>query len=332
MAADKKPSRTWDVKSIGDLAKRVVPETKSFINDKQVQSSVEISMEDIANNDIAYQHSVLCQTALPYSNPKDATLWQRKQGAASLAIQTRQVVNPKTGDYEHIGLPYGAKARLILSYINTQAIIQKDPRIYAQDNMTSFIRSLGLSVHGKSIHSIKDQLRRLSAANISLSYSDDERYVEDNTQIIKRLNLWFPKDENQRVMWDSYIDLSTDYFNSLLSHSIPLDIRAMAALSNSALALDVYSWIAQRLHRIDRSQGQFIAWVNLKKQFGFGYKDMKKFKEKFRGVLKRVIGQYPDARHSVLEIDNKGLRLTNAKPPVPYRKVNQLKNFTDNRS
>ena len=61
-----------------------------------------------------------------------------------------------------------------------------------------------------------------------------------------------PKDADQRVLWPSTVTLSADYFASLQQHAVPLDPRAIAALAGSALALDVYVWLAQRLHRISR--------------------------------------------------------------------------------
>jgi hypothetical protein len=45
------------------------------------------------------------------------------------------------------------------------------------------------------------------------------------------INLWFPKDEHQRVWWSSTAVLSLDYFNILMKHAVPLDERAYFALS-----------------------------------------------------------------------------------------------------
>jgi hypothetical protein len=50
--------------------------------------------------------------------------------------------------------------------------------------------------------------------------------------------------------------LSDDYFDSLTRHAVPLNHMAVSALSGSAFALDVYAWLAQRLHRIPPSKPQ----------------------------------------------------------------------------
>jgi len=39
---------------------------------------------------------------------------------------------------------------------------------------------------------------------------------------------------------------------------------ASGTLASEGLALDLYSWFAQRLHRVPRGKPQFIAWAALK--------------------------------------------------------------------
>ena len=60
-------------------------------------------------------------------------------------------------------------------------------------------------------------------------------------------------------MWPSTIKLGAEYFESLIEHAVPLDERSVAALAHSALALDLYVWLAQRLHRIPQEDEHFIA-------------------------------------------------------------------------
>src|SRR3954453_12414128 len=88
-------------------------------------------------------------------------------------------------------------------------------------------------------------------------------------------------------MWPSYLKLSLDYYHSLLKHAVPLDERAIAALAHSAVALDIYCWLAQRLHRVLPGKPQLVTWVNLQEQFGQGYTRIRKFREFFHGLLPR---------------------------------------------
>jgi hypothetical protein len=92
-----------------------------------------------------------------------------------------------------------------------------------------------------------------------------------------------------------------------------LDERAIAALSNNSMALDVYAWLAQRLCRVRSPKGQFIAWPLLQDQFGQGYSRLRDFRRVFCGVLALVVDQYRRARVDVTE---QGLTLHESHPPV----------------
>ncbi len=275
----------------------------------------------------AFQHSVLCQTYLPYRDPgDDVTLWEHSQGKASLNIQCLKEKNPETGEFIYLGLPYGTKARLIMAYLNTQAIKNQSPVIDVESSITSFIKSIGLSNKGKNFAEVKEQLARIAASVITLNYiTDDQRSLNVRFSLVKKYDLWFPKDEKQRVLWASRIQLTDDYYKELLEHAVPLDERALGALKNSAMGLDIYTWLAQRLHRINPSKGQFVSWQNLKDQFGSGYGSMRKFKQVFRHTLAIVHGQYLRAKFK--EIENKGYMLEYSPPPIekPMISVGQLK-------
>ena len=39
------------------------------------------------------------------------------------------------------------------------------------------------------------------------------------------------------------------------------------------MALDIYCWLAQRLHRIPTGQPQFVSWGAIYDQFGQGYRE-----------------------------------------------------------
>lgn len=284
------------------------------MQNRLVQSAYEISQDTGTIQDAIFQHSVLCQTFLPYRNPGDEKrIWQQKQGHVSLAIQAGGAFN-KNGVMEEVGLPYGTKARLILAHINSEAIKTQNRTIDVEGSMSAFIKSIGLDLNGRTIKDVKEQLRRISTSKLSLGFSDGVRGVQYDLQLINAFDLWFPKNERQRVLWPSVVQLSEEYFNSLMVHAIPLDNRALAALSHNAMALDIYSWLAQRLHRIQPNDVHFVSWDNIKLQFGQGYDRMNDFKKAFRKTLIAVRTQYADSR--IEELPNKGFNLYPSLPPI----------------
>jgi hypothetical protein len=282
----------------------------SAVKKRIVKARVQMVLTEQDISSAAFQHSILCQAFLPYKDPGDEVrLWDHRQGNARLLLKAGELLNPRTDEWEQIGLPYGAKARLILAYVNTQAIKAQSPVVDVEESLSAFITKLGLHREGKTIGMIKEQLRRLAASNINMAFTvSDEQVVQTKFDIIKAFDLWFPRDERQRVLWTSQIQLSEDYFNSLSQHAVPLNIEALTALAHSAMAIDIYSWLAQRLHRIEGSQ--FVGWANLKEQFGQAYTRMDNFKRDFRSSLRLVKTVYKEAR--IEEIENKGFTLLNS--------------------
>jgi hypothetical protein len=290
----------------------------SLIKNRLHDSALELILKPATIQDAMFQHSVLCQTFLPYRNPgDDVTTWEQQQGNVSLAVQSMKAFNPETQKLEVVGLPYGTKSRLIMAHINSQAIKTQNKTLDIESSLSGFIKTLGLTTDGRTINDTKDQLRRLTTSIISLGYFSEDKNYQVDLKIVKGFDINFSKDLNKRVNWSSEIILTDDYYNSLMQHAIPLDERALAALSHNAMALDIYAWLAQRLHRIAYGTPQFVSWQNLKDQFGGGYKDMKKFKEVFRKTLFFVRLQYQAARLD--EDNNKGFILHNSPTPIPMK-------------
>ena len=271
--------------------------------------------------DILYQHSVLCQTCMPYRDPGDERICKRRNGIVRMEIQAGRALDPTTDDFVDVGLPWGPKARLVLYHLNAEALKQQSRAIEVEDSLTAFVRrTLDLDPKGRNIRSVKDQLARLSAADFRLGATHEKgRSVTLKSTIIDGLELWAPRDPSQKMLWPTVIQFSHAYFESLMQHAVPLNEQAVARLSHNAMALDIYSWLAQRLHRVEPKRAAFVPWASLKEQFGQGYGRMDNFKRVFRKTLKQASVVYQEARFSE---DQKGMQLLNSRPPVlprPYR-------------
>ena len=157
---------------------------------------------------------------------------------------------------------------------------------------------------------------------MAVDLSADRAYQVD-TKIIDGFELWLGKDDRQRVLWPAVVELSPRYFDTLTRHAVPLDERAIGALANSPMALDVYAWLAQRLCRIRYGRAQPVSWLALHEQFGFGYGRMRDFKLHFRAILTEVQAQYRSAK---FELDDAGMRLLPSPPPVPGRYLKLITN------
>lgn len=289
------------------------------IEEKRRKSSLKILSEKGTIKDAMFQHSILCQTFLPYRNlGKETTSWERKQGKAVLLLESSKILDHKTGHFESPGLPFGPRARIIMAYADTQAVKTQSPVINLEGSLNAFLKKLGWSTDGRTRAGVEDQIKRILGTTIKIGYLSEEntgnRVKGANIQLVSDYDLWYSNVEDQSPLFPSYIKYSSRYFEHLMEHAVPLDERALAALSHNAMALDIYAWLAQRLHRIPYGKPQFVSWKDLKEQFGYGYKTMKKFKEVFRKTLQMARMQYLSAKF--YEEPNKGYFLEHSESPI----------------
>ena len=269
--------------------------------------------------ELCFQHSVLCQIGLPYRDQKELRFWHRRQGSAALEIEAGRAFDPRVDEYVDVPLPWGPKPRLVLAHLNAEALRLDSPEIKIEDSLSAFVKRIRGFDGGREIRMFQTQLRCLSTATIRLAVHSGANVSQISTHVVTGfVNLWFPKDERQRVLWPSTIRLSNEYFESLREHAVPLHESDLAALAHTAMGLDLYAWLAQRLHRVDPRKPAFISWAALKEQFGPDYDLMFNFKRKFRHALAQVQQRYRTAR---VELDQKGMTARNSPPPVAKRLI-----------
>ena len=277
---------------------------------------------------ITYSHSVMCQTSLPFKDQPGHREWKNQNGRAVVVIEAGQVYDPSKADMVQLGLPYGTKPRLILLDWNRQAILSQSPDIEVEDTLYAFLRRLQLPTEGRVYSMMKKQLAALAACQITIGRTEDDGSGSTGYgRIVSNLNVLFSKNDNQRILWPNTVTLSTDYFNSLMQHAVPLDERALYLLRDSALELDLYAMLSERLHRIPPNKPQFIPWASLHVQYGEGYKRIRDFRSRFLRHLTNVQAVYRDARIDEIKTASgrdRGLMLHHSKPPIRKLTVQNL--------
>ena len=270
--------------------------------------------------DVVFQHSVLCQTCLPYRDPgDDVRLWDRRNGHLSMRIQAGTAWDAERETWVDVGLPYGPKPRLVLYHLNTEALRTQSAEIELEDNLTSFVkRTLSLDTKGRNIRAVKEQITRLAAADFRFGAGMDGQSLTVKGPVIDAFALWKTGDVKQRLLWPSTVRFSSIYFQSLMQHAVPLNEAAVSRLSHSAMCLDIYTWLAQRLHRVDPKKPAFVPWISLKQQFGPDYAGMNDFRRVFKRTLAQVQKVYRVAKFVV---NGGGMILHNSQPPVLRRLI-----------
>jgi hypothetical protein len=101
------------------------------------------------------------------------------------------------------------------------------------------------------------------------------------------------------------------FFAALRDHPVPLLEAAIRQLRDRSMSLDIYVWLAWRLHRLPRPTT--ISWLALHGQFGSGFKAVRQFKPRFTEALEAALPAYPEAR---VDLDEKAITLHPARPPI----------------
>ncbi len=278
---------------------------------RRVESAHELLSESPTSEDIAFSHAGLCQTFLPHRRPRENhTPWRRISGKFTLWVRPgllRERDNHHTDD-DYVGVPFGPKARLILIYLQTEG--RQSREVYLGKNLSAFLRSLGVPNTGGprgAISQVKEQFKRISRCSFTMQFDGDESIDIQDTQIVDGLRLWNMSSDE----WSATVHLSENFHRHLVHHSVPLDRRAIAHLSNNSLGLDLYALMAYRLPRLEREL--YLSWDRLQHQIGSEYAQARDLSRAIRAVLPDLKIAYPDAK---VEIGKGGLVLRPSPPAV----------------
>ena len=96
-----------------------------------------------------YMYSGWCQTALPHRRPSDnAAIWKLETDSMTLLVEPGVRVAPG-GVPVHVGVPFGAIARLILIYLQSEALRTGSRDVELGNSLRAFLGRLGISVGGR---------------------------------------------------------------------------------------------------------------------------------------------------------------------------------------
>ena len=244
-----------------------------------------------ANAAVSYYTPILIQCTLPHSDPKTPT-WVRTNGDVSLILASG--VDEKG---EFIGLPYGSFPRLMLAYIITRVIQTGERRIELSSHFSSFLKEIGYTGNHKGTgvkgRRIREQLIRLLRASVTFQAKSEGHLAVLDVKVAPKFELWWDyKNPEQDSFWGSYIDISEEFRQAILSTPVPLRTDILKALKKSPLALDVYMWVSYRLFTMHATGQESVSlgYGRLQEQFGTGIAEQnyRQFRKEFKLAFAKV--------------------------------------------
>ena len=270
--------------------------------------------------DLAFMHSFLAQIGLPRSRQRhpdgsDIRVYRRASGNCSLLVQSG--VTEYRGRVLEPFIPYGPKPRLMLMDICTRAVQTRSPEIDLEPSVRQYLTQrldVGWGGGRNGQYTIfRKQALALAACSLRLVVERGERITQFQGIPISRFDAWVVTEGEQQPLWPGQLRLSTEFYESLIEHGMPINAQAYRALSYSALAMDVYTFFAHRLHRIDGSIT--LSWKQLRDAMAPEYAEVRNFRRKFLEAVRMVDEVYPGICGKVQPLHGR-VRLYHANAPV----------------
>ncbi|MBV1692565.1 hypothetical protein KRR38_34265 [Novosphingobium sp. G106] len=269
----------------------------------------------------AFLHSALCAMSLPTKRPKDDTLpILREDGKYALAINPRPVLQNIDGKpvLKSLGVPYGAYPRVALIYLLSQAVAKQSRDVYLGRNFTEWMRRLGYQTisYGPrgTANLMREQVDRLLACEWQIRWDDMD--AGDNAFAVRdvKISNEYAGSLDKNGAFAREIRMSEAFYSQLVDHAVPLNEVAIRELKGTPTALDLYTYLAYRLPRINSARPQMISWDQLAKHLG-NEADSKRFRQTVRETMQLVSAVYPNAN-----VDVSGRKVVLHPSPAPLER------------
>ncbi|KDE18967.1 pirin (plasmid) [Acetobacter aceti 1023] len=284
------------------------------LEDKTQRLCVEAAHEVMSDEDqaIGIAHAGFAMAALPHKKISES-IWRREGGSIQLLVESGLDKENKA-----VGVPFGAMARLILLYLQTQAVRTRSREVELGSSMNAWLKAMGVSVGGKTYIAVRDQANRISRCRLTFTRINAGAEIITNGAFVRDAIMPIESENgNQLSFWKEAVRLDEGFYESLIEHPLPLREIAIRQISNKSKAIDIYIWLAYRLHVLN--DPLTLSWNTLKNQFSPEYKELRYFKKDIVTPLKIALSVYPEAK---VQMDDKyGIILYPSPPPIPEKRI-----------
>lgn len=286
-----------------------IEEVRSQANSKAQRLAIEAAAQVLAEEEsrLGITHAGFAMTSLPHKRTADG-FWKRQGNRTTLLVESGRDRNGGL-----IGIPYGSIARLILLYLQTEAVKTGSPEVELGRSMKAWMTRMSLSAGGKTYQLVAEQARRISACRLTFFTDLKNAELRSNGAFVQSsISLAGLADDSQPNFWQDRVRLDDGFWQSLKQHPVPIREEALRAIGARSLAIDVYIWLAYRLHVLTKPTP--ITWSAIHAQFGAGFRLVRQIKPTFLEALQMALAVYPEAR---VDVEDQGLILHPSLPAVP---------------
>lgn len=290
---------------------------RALVETKAARQTIDAAAAILADEEtrLGITHAGFAMTSLPHRRIEDP-LWTRQGGRTKLLVESG-----RNGDGSWIGVPYGSVARLILLYLQTEAIRTNSPEVELGRSMRSWMTRMSLASGGRNYQLVAEQARRISACRLTFltDLSSGAELRHNGAFVQDAISLAGISNEAQPSLWQDRVQLDTGFWKSLKNHPVPVREEAIKAIGPRSMAIDVYIWLAYRLHSLSKTTP--VSWPAIHAQFGAGFKAIRQMKPVFVDALNLALAVYPEAQ---VDVGTTGVALHPSPPAVPKIEARRL--------
>lgn len=171
---------------------------------------------------LGFVYSGWAQCALPHRRLANDAPWQIASDRIRLVVQPGLKPVGNDGTLESVGVPFGSHARLIMLFLQTEAIRTGSREVELGASLRKWMERVGIQPGGSAFRSVRDQAERISrcrltfhiagngrtSALVNQSLVENALFIEEGTNGQERLSLEVAK-------------LSEGYYEQLRKHPVP---------------------------------------------------------------------------------------------------------------
>ena len=274
----------------------------------------------------AFLHSVLCAMSLPTKRPKGDLEFQaitRRDRNYLLAITPKPVFRrAPNGEMElqNLGVPFGAYPRIILINILSQAVLKKTRNIYLGGSFRDMMRRFGYEGASRGQRGqtdrLKEQMDRLLACEWMIHWEDQNFGEAESAFKVNEVKLSheYAGLNGTDGSFNRELRLAEAFYDHLQEHAVRFDMNAIYALRNKPTAIDLYTYLAFRLPRIQQGKPVELDYTQLAAHMGNKIEAASKIRQTLKLALNLVGSVYPEAR---VDVGDMKVRLHKSPSPMP---------------
>ena len=116
---------------------------------------------------------------------------------------------------------------------------------------------------------MREQSRRISRCRLTFFRRSENAEIVTNGAFVRDAILpLYPDAPEQLPLWQERVRLDEGFFQSLIEHPLPIREAAIRQISNRSMAIDLYIWLAYRLH-VQRGPVE-VSWPALRQSISGG--------------------------------------------------------------